>query len=167
MTRQFEDRAIPEEHLWKILEAARWAPAASNIRLHKYMCVTDGELIRQIQLVSPGIVGTPPAALIAICVDRSLPAFDTVYKNYHEYIDAGTASENMLLAAHALDIGACPATLDSPGAVHTLLNLPEDWTIEMFVLLGYPDIAAEKSNTRRKLKLRIEDLVHWNAFPNG
>ena len=166
VTRHFQETPLPEEHLWNILRAARWAPAASNIRLHRYVCITDKGLIEQIKMVSPGIAGSRPAAVIAVCVDRNLDAFDTIEKNYHEYIVAGTATENMLLAAHALDIGACPATLDSPSAVQALLNTPAGWTVEMFVLLGYPESAPAKVATRPKQKLRVEDLVHWDAFPN-
>ena len=165
VTRHFQDVPVPDEHLWTILRAARWAPAASNIRLHRYVCITDADLIARIKMVSPGIAGSRPAAIIAICVDRNLDAFDTVERNYHEYIDAGTATENMLLAAHALEIGACPATLDSPSAVQALLNTPRGWTVEMFVLLGYPKPAPVKIAGRRKQQLRVENLVQWGAFP--
>ena len=165
VTRHFQNTPVSAEDLWTILRAARWAPAASNIRLHRYVCITDRSLIEQIKMVSPGIAGTRPAAIIAVCVDRNLDAFDTIEKNYHEYIDAGTATENMLLAAHALNIGACPATLDSPNAVQALLNTPSGWTVEMFVLLGYPQPAPAKVSSRRKQQLRVEDLVQWGAFP--
>ena len=56
VTRNFEAHAVADEDLWSILEAARWAPAASNLRLHRYVCVTDPGLIERISLVSPGIV---------------------------------------------------------------------------------------------------------------
>ncbi len=167
VTRNFEAHAVADEDLWSILEAARWAPAASNLRLHRYVCVTDPGLIERISLVSPGIVGSRPAAIIAICVDRTLPAFDTMEKNYHEYIDAGTAAENMLLAAHALGIGACPATLDSPRAVEKLLNTPRGWTVEIYILFGYAKPSPEHPHTKPRKNVRLEDLVQWGRFPRG
>ena len=106
-------------------------------------------------MVSPGIAGSPrPAAIIVICVDRNLAAFDAINKNYHEYIDAGTSTQNMLLMAHALGIGACPATLDSPSAVQTLLNTPPGWEPEMFVLLGYATQAPPRVRERSRKKSR-------------
>lgn len=166
VTRYFQDKAIPEEHLWTILKGGRWAPAASNIRLHRFICITDPIHIEQLQMVSPGIAGSPrPAAIIVICVDRNLAAFDAINKNYHEYIDAGTSTQNMLLMAHALGIGACPATLDSPSAVQTLLNTPPGWEPEMFVLLGYATQAPPRVRERSRKKITVEDLVQWGPFP--
>jgi nitroreductase len=166
VTRYFRDTPVPAEHLWSILRAARWAPSASNVRLHSYVCISERRLIEQIRMVSPGIAADCPAAIIAICVHRNLPAFDTLEKNFYEYIDVGTALMNMLLAAHALDVGACPAIMDSPRAVGALLNVPADWSVEMLVLLGYPRPATARADRPRKGP-RLEDLVQWGAFPSG
>ena len=89
VSRHFKSDPVPEEHLWTILEAARWAPAASNLRLHRYICLTDHEIIHQIIKLSPGIAGTNPAALIVVCVDRNLSSFESLEQSYYEYIDAG------------------------------------------------------------------------------
>lgn len=165
VTRYFSDAPIPEEHLWSILRAARWAPTASNLRLHSYVCVTDRTLIDQICLVSPGIAGDRPTAIIALCVDRALAAFNTIEKSNYEYIDVGTATMNILLAAHALDIGACPAILDSPRAIGALLNVPGDWTVEMMVVLGYSRVMPPEAAQWQRRNTRLEDLVQWGAFP--
>jgi nitroreductase len=166
VTRQFLDTPIPDEHLWDILRAARWAPTASNVRLHSYVCITDRALIERIRKVSPGIAGDRPTAVIAQCVDRTLPAFKTLEKSNYEYIDVGTALMNMLLAAHALGIGACPAILDSPSAVGALLNLPDGWTVEMLVLLGLPRPLPTGQPRWPRKPVRVEDLVQWGRFPN-
>jgi len=57
--RLFTEEAISEDVLWQILEAARWAPAAHNRRVHRYVCLTDERTIRQIKLVSRDMAGTP------------------------------------------------------------------------------------------------------------
>jgi nitroreductase len=163
--RHYKNKSVPDKHLWTVLEAARWAPSASNQRLHRYMCVTDRDLIRQIRLLSPGIAGTSPAAIIVICVDRTLPSFDSIEPSYYEYIDAGTAAENMLLAAHALDLAACPAVLDSPEAIQVILNMPKGLSPEMYVLVGYAAEPPPHVTHRPKKHLRVEDLVQWGPYP--
>ena len=44
----------------------------------------------------------------------------------------------MLLAAHALGLGAGPVTSFSRAAVATVLGLPEGWAPELIVCLGHP-----------------------------
>ena len=58
VARAFSDEPVSEEMLWQILELARWAPAASNRRMQRYICITDRTLIG---IVSPGMGGLPGA----------------------------------------------------------------------------------------------------------
>jgi nitroreductase len=53
--------------------------------------------------------------------------------------DIGRAAQNMMLAADALGIGSCPATLHDQEAVQRLLGIPEDRGARHAVAFGYPD----------------------------
>lgn len=165
VARAFSDEPVSEEMLWQILEMARWAPAASNRRMQRYICITDRTLIDQIRLVSPGMGGLP-TALIVICVDWGIAGFEAYDRSYRNtYIDVGTAAENMLLAAHALGLGAWPMTSFSVPAVVELLNISPPLRPEMFIGLGHPATAPAKTagRGRPKTTLRIEDLVQWGV----
>jgi nitroreductase len=102
-----------------------------------------------------------PRAAITICVDRRLA---------QEYgfgpdapgplIDVGTAAATMLLAAHALGIGAGPVTSFSRAAAAVVLDLPDGWSAEMIVCLGHPAaVQPVPIGARRKLSWR--DLTRW------
>jgi len=57
-------------------------------------------------------------------------------------LDAGMAIQNMLLAAHALGLGACvlyQCELIDQGRMRRLLNAPEYHTIYSVVVLGHPN----------------------------
>lgn len=76
------------------------------------------------------------------------------------YAASVCAVENILLAAHALGLGAFWRTGDaaytSPNAIKELLGLPESSTIVALLLIGYPD-GFPKSATRKPL----EEKVTW------
>ena len=61
------------------------------------------------------------------------------------------AGQNLLLAAQALDIGACwmCAPLFCPEAVKGCLQLPATWQLQGLIAVGYPAETWEK--TRRPI----------------
>jgi F420 biosynthesis protein FbiB-like protein len=65
------------------------------------------------------------------------------------------AGQNLLLAAHALGLGACwvCAPLFCPEVVRETLDLPADWQPQGLITLGYP--AEEKQKTRHPMESRV------------
>jgi len=91
-------------------------------------------------------------APVLIAVVGKLEAWDTPY-------DVSAAIENMLLAAHALGLGACwlvAPTIDirDETKVKELLKIPDEYTLYAIVSIGYP---AESPRPRPRLPL--EELV--------
>lgn len=71
---------------------------------------------------------------------------------------AAMAGQNLLLAAHALGLGACwmCAPLFCPAEVRAALDLPADWEPQGLVLVGHP--AEPGRNKPRKPRDRI--VIH-------
>ena len=162
-----QERPVPEELLRTVLEAARWAPTGGNERVHRFVCVTDREQIRNIRLFFPGMVAGLPAALIFVCIDWDRAGYNCLIKSYNEvFYDIGGYTQNMLLAAHALGLAAGPMSSFAPEAIGELLNLPDSIDPRMCVGLGYP--AAPPANMPRwpKRKLKVDDLVQWGPYPD-
>ena len=167
VVRNYTNKAVDEKILWQILEMARWAPAARNRRYNHYICLTDQETIRQIQIISPGMGAGLPTALIIVCIDWNLAGYEVMDSTYQTaYIDVGTAVENMMLAAHALGLGAWPMTSFSPDGVQVLLNTPANLRPIMIVGLGYPAKKPDPQSDKPKHRLRVEEIVQWGAFPD-
>jgi nitroreductase len=76
------------------------------------------------------------------------------------HIDVGTATATLLLAAHALGIGAGPVTSFSRAAVTVVLRLPHGWVPELVVCLGHPAPVSQPS-MRRRPRLTWRDLTTW------
>jgi len=65
------------------------------------------------------------------------------------------AGQNLLLAAHALGLGACwmCAPLFCPAVVRETLSLPPDWQPQAILTVGYP--AEQKEKSRHPLHRRV------------
>ncbi len=128
--RSFSDKEIPDEDAIKILEAARWAPSAGNRQPWCYIYVKDKEILRMVKNCSPGFYGEAAAAIV-INIRREAGMLGV--------LDVGFASQNILLAAHALGIGSCAIASFNKEAIRELLEIPEEWDPILIISLGYPD----------------------------
>jgi nitroreductase len=133
--RKYTDQPVPDEILAQLLEAAQWAPSASNQQRWRFVVVTDSttkELIRQ---VSPGIFVGPPVYVV-ICAEEVPDAKDWDRATY--LADCAMAAQNMMLSAYALGLGSCVVLSFSPPAVQEILELPVNIKPTLVVTLGYP-----------------------------
>jgi nitroreductase len=133
--RQFTEQAIERELLEQILDAARWAPTASNQQKWRFIVVTDPTVKEMVRKVSPGIFATP-AAFIVICAEAAPEASDWDERTY--LADCAVAAQNIMLAAHALGLGSCVALSYGRAAVQEILDIPDRVKPELIVTLGYP-----------------------------
>jgi nitroreductase len=104
--RKFKSGAeVTDEQIKALLEAAMLAPSACNTRPWEFIVVKSREKLEQIRNAHPytGMLETASLAII-IC------ALPDVHKNiasgYYPQ-DCGAATENILLAAVELGLGAC------------------------------------------------------------
>jgi nitroreductase len=156
MTTEPLDRA----ELEVILDAARWAPTAGNRHLQRFVATDDAAVLRVLRAVSPGMLQRPTAA-IAICTDRALAAdYGFPPDAPGLFVDVGTAMATILLAAHAIGIGAGPVTSVSRAAVAVVLRLPENWVPELVVCLGRP-APGGPAPMRGRPGLTWRDLTTW------
>jgi nitroreductase len=163
--RKLTEQPVEHEQLETILDAGRWAPSGGNQRIHRFVVVQESLTLRLLRMVSPGMYQRPQAVIL-ICNDwDKVEFFRLSSKDRTFYIDVGTAMQNMLLAAHAIGLGAGPVTSFSKAAVRVVLNLPQHLTPEVFVCLGHP-APKEKRPTRvpSKQKLVWQDLTDWERF---
>lgn len=99
--RRFDDKPVTSEHLSAILHAAMSAPSAVNKQPWEFIVVDDNALLTQLSDVLPyaKMTASAPAAIV-VCGNRErfLSGVDEVLWEQ----DLSAASENILLAAHAI-----------------------------------------------------------------
>lgn len=100
--RQFTDKPVPDELVQQLLRAAMSAPSAGNQQPWQFIVVTDRATLASIPAIHPHAQMSASAAVgILVCGDLTRE----VYKGYWPQ-DCAAAVQNLLVAAHALGLGA-------------------------------------------------------------
>jgi nitroreductase len=99
--------------------------------------------------LSPGMLGHP-AALIAFCGDREKAQRKLGNRGGELFcfMDVAHAAQNICLLATDLGIGTCCIMSFNPDAVGELLDVPQGYTVDYLVSLGYPDDAPAAPKKR-------------------
>lgn len=161
--RSFSDRQVSVADVRRIIEAARWASSAGNLRLHRFFVTRSLAMIDLINAVSPGFYGSPPA-IIVICTNLEKSRAAGMKDGQAEVmVDVGTAAMNMQVMAHALGLGTTPVTSFSRSGVTQALGLPNHMQPELILQLGYPatDTGQRFGSGRR---IMPEDITDWEEF---
>ena len=100
--RTYLDQPVSEELIQKLLAAAMQAPSARNQQPWQFMVIDGRALLAKIATFVPNVAmaGKAPLAIL-VCGDLSLEKSEGYW-----VVDCAAAVENMLLAAHALGLGA-------------------------------------------------------------
>ena len=145
--RGYEDRAIPEDDLDRILEAARRTPSSVNQQAWDFVVVKDRDRLRELAKAWRYAAHiAESAATIALVVPTSE---DRDERDTFQY-DIGQVTMSIMLAATDLGIGSGHASVGDQALVRGLLGLPDDRECAIFVALGYP---ADR---------RLEPIAHPN-----
>jgi nitroreductase len=133
--RAYTGRAIADEDLERILEAARRTPSSMNRQPWDFVVVTDRDRLIGLSAAwrYAAHVATS-AATIALVVPASA---DPDERETYQY-DAGQATMSIMLAAADLGIGSGHASVGDQAIARRLLDLPEERECVMLVALGYP-----------------------------
>lgn len=140
--RSFTSQEPSEEHILTLLKAAMAAPSSRNIQPWIFYVVRDKAILRQMgeQLPYAGMTADAQAAII-VCGDNTKGQPNEEQK-FNWAIDCSAATQNLLLAAHTLGLGAV-WTAAFPyrqriDIVSKLLDLPEHIIPLNVIPLGYP-----------------------------
>jgi nitroreductase len=155
--RKFERKPIPKEMIDQILQAAMMAPSAGNQQPWHFVVIDDRALLDAIPSIHPyaAMTAESPVAIL-VCGDL------TVEKHKGFWVqDCSAAIENLLLAAHALGLGAVWTAIhpkqDRAEGFRKLITLPETVIPLALVPVGYP--AQKAGRVDRYLPARVHHNV--------
>lgn len=158
--RSFTGEAVSKDDLIKLLRAGMSAPTAVNVQPWSFVVVTDrGTLDKLCDKLPHAKMLDKAGAAIVVC---GIPDKDKVYSKDYWVMDCSTATENILLAAHALGLGsvwtAVYVNKDRVKAVREILNIPDN-IIPLNVLpIGIP---KDFGHPIDKFK---EENIHWEKW---
>ena len=139
--RQYTDQTVSADTIETLLRAGMAAPTAVNKQPWHFVAITDREKLDGIAIANPnaGMVKKAPLAIV-VCGDMKKALEGPARAFWIQ--DCSAATENILLAAHALGLGAVWTGLypneDRAKAVSELLKLPETIIPLCAIVIGYP-----------------------------
>jgi nitroreductase len=156
--RKFQNRLVPPELVTRALQAAMMAPSAGNQQPWQFVVVDDRAILDQIPQIHPYAAMTAESPLaILVCGDLSVEK----HKGYWVQ-DCSAATQNLLLAAHALGLGAVWTGIyprqDRVEAFQKLLRLPSTVMPLALIPMGYH---AERSGRVERFD---SSRVHHNSW---
>jgi nitroreductase len=179
---------MTEDEIAKLMSLAMLSPTAFNIQNWRFVVVTDPALRKEIRAVSWDQAQVEDASLLVV-LTADLKAWDKQPERYWEnaskpvqdYLvsaigqyysgnelvqrdeamrSCGMAAMTLMLAAKEMGYDTCPMDGFDFDAVAKLLNLPDDHTPVMFVVVG----KALKEAQPRGGQLPINEVVIYNKF---
>jgi nitroreductase len=128
-TRSFTEEPISEETLQRILQAGRMAGSSKNSQPCRFIVIDDQAVKEEVAKCGDFAAWIPTSPLlIAVAVPDEGPR--------GEY-DAGRASQNMMVAAWAEEVGSCPVSMHHVECARDALRLPENYRVVIVVAFGY------------------------------
>ena len=159
--REFTGEKISDEQIDTLLRAAMAAPSAINKQPWAFIVVTDESIIAQLGEALPySRCNNHPAIAVIPCGDLS----KTIEGEMADFWinDVSAATENLLLAAHAMGLGAVwtglHPNMKRAGMVQEMLGLPEHIIPLCVVPVGVP---AEQPEVKDKYK---PENIHYNGW---
>ena len=139
--RTYLDKPVDSAKIERLLRAGMAAPSAADKRPWHFVVVTDRELLDGLAKANPnaGFAKKAPLAIV-VCSDMN----KTLQGGGKDFWiqDVSAVSENILLAAHAMGLGAVwTGTYPAPDrckAVAEVLGLPKYLVPFNTIVIGYP-----------------------------
>lgn len=156
--RKYEDQLVPEELVSKILGAAMAAPSAGNEQPWEFIVINQPQILKRIPSFSPyaQMVSHAPLAIL-VCGNLEREKFPGNW-----VLDCAVASQNALLAAHALGLGAVWTgvypEIDRMEGFSRLFELPGNVKPHALLVMGYP---AQHLKPQERYR---EDRIHYNGW---
>ena len=158
--RKYKDQPVEQEKIDIMLKAAMAAPTAVNLQPWHFIVITDKKTIGLLSGKQP----TNAPLLIAVCGDTDKTMTPDGKAKLPDFWvqDVSAATENLLLAAHALGLGAvwtgCYPAMERVAEVANVLNCPNNIVPVVLVRIGYPDESPEPKD---KFK---QENISYNKF---
>ena len=156
--RKYQPKPVPEELVQKLLAAAMQAPSARNGQPWHFIVLDDRRLLDRIPEFHPYAEMVRQAPLgVLVCGDVRLEGSPNYWP-----VDCSAAAENLLLAAHALGLGAVWTGVyprrERMDGFRQLLQLPDPVMPHAFIPIGWPAQQPPPENRFRP------DRIHRNGW---
>lgn len=165
--RKYETRAIEEEKLQEILEAARLAPSGNNTQPWHFVLVRSEDMRRKLAAASHEQMWMADAPVHIVCVGdirvrvgtdvrvdltetNPMPEFKKLIR------DTSIAIEHLVLEAENQGLSTCWIAWFDPREIAAMLGIPDDKYVQAIIPVGY-GAEAPKPRPRKPMSAIIHE----------
>jgi len=155
--RKYTDKKVPDNVLKRIIDAARWAPSATNKQDWRYIIVTDNKIKEEIvKNGAPSFIKNAPVGILVLYSNL------TDRLEYRDDIQSASASiQNMLLAAYSVNLGCCwTCNIPPKKKLRKIFRIPWNYDPIAYISVGYYE---EKPRPKVREK-EFEEVISYNRF---
>lgn len=162
--RSYEQTSIPDDVLYKILDAARAAPSGANYQPWTFIVVKDKKLRAKVAEACHHQKWIAEAPVVIVACGHP---FKVNYNrggfmgNLSMIQDVSIAFTHLILAARAEGLGTCWIGAYDNDAIKKILKIPELVDVAAVTPLGYPRGTPFKRTDRRK---SLEEIVRIDRY---
>jgi nitroreductase len=152
--RRYKPDPISEEEINRILEAGRWAPSADNSQPWSFIVLRSPEVRKKLAdtLTWGRFLAQAPLGIVVTINPRA---------SGHPVEDGAAATQNMLLEAHSLGLGACWIAAYGEAyeaSARKVLDVPENERLLSVIAIGHP------AETRQMTRRELSELVFTDSY---
>ena len=159
--RSYSDKEVESEQIDTLLRAAMAAPTAGNKQPWRFVVINERAILDTIGDNFGTMTMAKQASVAVVMCGDVTATFDGEGQGYWIQ-DVSAASENLLLAAHAMGLGAVWCGIypmsERVQQFSKMLNLPENILPMACICIGYPS-----GETTPKDKWKPE-YIHYNSW---
>ncbi|MDF2985413.1 MAG: dehydrogenase [Eubacterium sp.] len=157
--RKFQNREVSDELINSLLRAAMSAPSACNQQPWHFVIIRDRTILNQLSDIHGGFNNLKNAPLaILVCGEPKAATLECYWEQ-----DCSAATQNILLAATALGLGAVWQGINPEGGndsdtLRRLLKLPEHITPFSLIAAGHPAETSEPADRFNTDKIHYSNV---------
>ncbi|MBU5689802.1 MAG: nitroreductase family protein [Candidatus Aenigmatarchaeota archaeon] len=137
----FDKRDVPDELIAQVLMAGTFAASAGDIQPWEFIIVKEKTTKTELSLAclrQKHVEDAPLIIVVCANLERVALKFSERGKQFYAVQDTGACIQNMLLAAHALGLGASWVHAFEEEAVKRILKLPDKIKPMGVLAIGFP-----------------------------
>jgi len=160
--KEFLPKFVSWEKISRVLDAGRHAPSCGNIQNWKFIvCFDPGQKVQVAEACYGQYEISQAWILIVVCgePERAERYYGSRGRDIYTIQNCAAATQNMLLEAHSLGLGARWVGAFDSFAVKTIFAIPEEVTVESIVALGYP-----KEIPAKPPKYPLEPMCYFSGW---
>jgi nitroreductase len=159
--RAYKPQDVPEKIVEKLIEAASFAPSAGNIQPWRFVVARKPETKKNLAQAADQAFIEEASVVIVVCANEKRAEMGYGFRGKTLYCiqDTAAATQNILLTAYSLGLGACWIGAFNEAQAKKAVNAPEEMRPVAIISVGYADEAPSHRNQRP-----LNQIMHYESF---